>query len=398
MTDMPDSSEEATESLASGAESDGSTNAARSDAETLAGMSELENLQSKARKVVLWTTLGVIGLLIAAGLLIKVDYVTLVPGSARDTEPLVVVEGTDDFPSDGEILYTTVRVRQEPNVFEYILAKFDDDAEILPAQQVLGDLSPEENREVNLQLMSDSKAIAIAVALEQLGYDTITSDGVVVADVVPGTAADGILELGDTVLAVNGDPVPTALDLIAVLRTHAPGSTLTFEVQRWETNVIEEIDVVMGAREDDSSAAFLGIGPQDRVSLLGELPLDVEIDSGSVGGPSAGLAFTLAILDQLTPGELTGNNDIAVTGTIAFDGRVGPVGGVVQKTAAVREMGLQYFIVPASLGEETLAAMRARAGDDLEIIPVDTLEEALAALERIGGDVDAIVDYEIPQS
>ena len=397
MTDMPDSSEEASESLAAGVESDGSR-PALSDTEALADMSEVDDLQRKARNVVLWTTLGIVGLLIAAGLLIKVDYVTLVPGSARDTEPLVVVAGTDDFPSDGEILYTTVRVRQEPNVFEYILAKFDDDAEILPAQQVLGDLSPEENREVNLQLMSDSKAIAIAVALEQLGYDTITSDGVVVADVVPGTAADGILELGDTVLSVNGDPVPTALDLIAVLRTHSPGSTLTFEIQRWETNVIEEIDVVMGAREDDESAAFLGIGPQDRVSLLGELPLDVEIDSGSVGGPSAGLAFTLAILDQLTPGELTGDNDVAVTGTIAFDGRVGPVGGVVQKTAAVRELGLRYFIVPASLGEETLTAMRARAGDDLEIIPVDTLEEALAALRRIGGDVDAIDDYEIAQS
>lgn len=396
MTDMPDSSEEATESLAAGAPTDGSTDPV-AEVALNDGPTEVEQLQSKARRVMLWTSFGVVAIVIAAGLLIKVDYVTLVPGSARDTEPLVVVEGTDDFPSDGEILYTTVRVRQEPNVFEYFLARFDDDAEILPAQQVLGDLSPEENREVNLQLMSDSKAIAIAVALEELGYDTITSDGVIVADVVPDTAADGVLQLGDTVLAVNGEAVPTALDLIAVLRTYSPGSTLTFEVQRWESNDVEEIDVVMGAREDDPEAAFLGISPQDRVSLLGELPLDVEIDSGSVGGPSAGLAFTLAILDQLTPGELTGNNDVAVTGTIAFDGRVGPVGGVVQKTAAVREMGLNYFIVPASLGEETLEAMRARAGDDLEIIPVDTLEEALAALERIGGDVDAISDYEVAQ-
>ncbi|MFT7599746.1 MAG: PDZ domain-containing protein [Acidimicrobiales bacterium] len=349
-------------------------------------------LRATTRKVVGWSALGLLVVLIAAGLLIKVDYVALVPGSARDTEPLIEVNDTDEFPSDGQILFTTVRVRQEPNLFEYFLAKLDDDAELVPAEQILGDLTPEENREVNLELMADSKAVAVAVALEQLGFDTISSDGVVVADVLPETAASVVLEVGDAILSVDGNAVSTALDLIETLKTYRPADTILFEVQHVDGEV-EVFEVEVGARDDDPEAAFLGISPQDRVSLVDELPLDVDIESGSVGGPSAGLAFTLAILDQLTPGELTGDNVVAVTGTIAFDGRVGAVGGVVQKTAAVRDMGVRYFIVPSALGEETIAAMRERAGDNLEIIPVDDLEAALAALGVLGGEVEAVEEF-----
>ena len=370
----------------------GTNSTAGTDAAAEAGVDEAAQFKARTRRMATWSLVFFVGAVIALGLLIKVDYVALVPGSARDTEPLVMVNGVDDFPSDGEILFTTVRVRQEPNLFEYLLARLDDDTELVPAEQVLGDRTPDENREVNLQLMSDSKAIAVAVALQQLGYDAITSDGVVVVDVLDGTAADGVLEVGDTIISVDDTPVPTAIDLIELLKTYRPATTLRFEVQRLD-GTDDLISVVMGAREDDPDAAFLGISPQDRVALTGELPVDVDIDSGTVGGPSAGLAFTLAILDQLTPGELTGDNVVAVTGTIAFNGRVGPVGGVLQKTAAVEEMGIEYFIVPRSLGEETLAAMVERAGDDLEIIPVETLEEALEVLARLGGEVDALDEY-----
>lgn len=393
------SSEDAASSLAGddgSAEQSDEDRAEQSDedheVEELAATVEAQQFKRRTRRMATWSLVVFVGVVIAAGLLVKVDYVALVPGSARDTEPLVMVEGVEAFPSDGEILYTTVRVRQEPNVFEYFLARFDDDAELVPAEEVLGDRTPDENREANLQLMTDSKAIAVAVALQELGYDAITSDGVVVVDVLEGTAAEGVLEVGDTIISVDGQAVPTAIDLIELLKTYRPASTLLFEVQRLD-GTTDEISVVMGAREDDPDAAFLGISPQDRVVVTADLPVDVDIDSGTVGGPSAGLAFTLAILDQLTPGELTGDNVVAVTGTIAFNGRVGPVGGVLQKTAAVEEMGVEYFIVPSSLGEETLAAMEERAGDDLEIIPVESLDEALDALARLGGEVEAVEEY-----
>ena len=109
-----------------------------------------------------------------------------------------------------------------------------------------------------------------------------------------------------------------------------------------------------------------------------------------VGGPSAGLAFTLAILDQLTPGELTGGAQVAVTGTIGIDGSVGAVGGVPQKTAAVRDLGIEYFIVPTALGEEQIADLEERAGDALEIIPVATLDEALCVSSWLSRNADGL--------
>jgi PDZ domain-containing protein len=117
-----------------------------------------------------------------------------------------------------------------------------------------------------------------------------------------------------------------------------------------------------------------------------EFPIDVEIDTGDVGGPSAGLAFTLALIDDLTPGDLTGGADVAVTGTIAGDGTVGPVGGTGQKAAAVREEGMELFLVPSADYQDAVD----RAGDDLEVVAVDTVDEALAALGEQGGNVDEL--------
>src|SRR5207249_3909047 len=115
-------------------------------------------------------------------------------------------------------------------------------------------------------------------------------------------------------------------------------------------------------------------------------PYTVSIDSGAVGGPSAGLAFTLELIDSLTPGELTGGRKVAVTGTIESDGTVGPVGGVMQKTAAVRSAGAKYFLVPP----DEFDAAKAHAGHNLQVIKVETLEQALDALVSIGGDVTAL--------
>ena len=348
--------------------------------------------RARARRLLGWSVLLLLGGLLAVGYLVKVDEVALVPGAVRDTEPLVAIDGAESYPSEGEILYTTIRLRQNVSLIEYFFLKLDDDAELLPAEEVLGDRTPEQNRELNLDLMTDSKQIAVAVALEALGYDLIGSDGVVVADVLPGSAADGFLEVGDTIVAVDGEPMPTALDLIELLAADEPGVELAFDVEHFD-GTADLIKVAMGARDDDPTVAFLGIVPLDRVFLSDDRPFDVEIDSGSVGGPSAGLAFTLGIIDKATDGDLSGGGRIAVTGTIAFDGQVGPIGGAPQKAAAVRDLGIEHFIVPEALGPEELALVRERAGADVTIHPVRTLDEALAVLAGLGGDVDAIADY-----
>lgn len=336
---------------------------------------------------------GVLFLGMLGGLWLKVPYVALVPGSAKDTEPLIEVAGADEFPSDGELLFTTVRVRQRPNLWEYLWLRADEDANVVPEEQILGGRTPEENREFNLSMMNDSKQIAIAVALNQLGYDAVQTDAVVVQQLVPDAPAEESLVLGDSILSIDGMATTNTSELVDILGGRVPGDGVLLSVQRFGEEELREIEVILAANPERPEAGFLGIQPVDRPRYLNDFGFTVDIDSGAVGGPSAGLAFTLAVLDQLTPGELTGGAQVAVTGTINAVGDVGPVGGVLQKTAAVSELGVDAFIVPAGLNETELEAIKARAGDDLQIIPVFTLEEALDALAGLGGDVAAVQEY-----
>jgi PDZ domain-containing protein len=143
------------------------------------------------------------------------------------------------------------------------------------------------------------------------------------------------------------------------------------------------------AAPDEPQRAVIGIAPEDRIVGF-DFPVDVTIDSGTVGGPSAGLAFTLAVLDVLTPGELTGGHRVAVTGTMSLDGTVGPVGGAAQKAITVRDAGYEVFLVPT----DELDDVKAAIGDDLEVIAVDTLAQALDALASLGGNARSLVGAE----
>lgn len=349
-----------------------------------------------SRRLWLWSG-GFLAVVVVAaivgGLLLKVPYVALVPGSAKDTEPLLEVTGADEFPSEGELLFTTVRVRQRPNLWEYLWLKADDDTTIVPEEDILGGRTPEENRQFNLSMMNDSKRIAIAVALNELGFDAVRTDAVVVQQLVPDAPAEESLVLGDSILSIDGRPTPNTGELVDILGGRAPGDEVDLSVQRFGEEEIREISIVLAANPNAPENGFLGIQPVDRPVYLNDVGFTVDIDSGSVGGPSAGLAFTLAVLDQLTEGELTGGAQVAVTGTIRADGSVGAVGGVLQKTAAVRSLGVDVFLVPGELRAEELAAVVDRAGDDLQIVPVLTLDDALSALAELGGNVEAVEEF-----
>jgi PDZ domain-containing protein len=145
-----------------------------------------------------------------------------------------------------------------------------------------------------------------------------------------------------------------------------------------------EVDVELTASPDDPDRTIVGFYPFD--TRVVELPFELDIDTGSIGGPSAGLAFTLTLIDELTPGELTGGGRVAVTGTIELDGSVGAIGGLRQKASAVAQTGVDVFIVPAAQSEEDIAAAQEAGGPDLRIIPVATLEDAIMVLEELGGD------------
>ena len=171
-----------------------------------------------------------------------------------------------------------------------------------------------------------------------------------------------------------------ASDLVAVIGAHRPGETINLKVRTAndDTGPVRDVAVTLGRRDDGTP--LLGVSLQTYHESL-ELPFAVDINSGEIGGPSAGLAFTLALLDLLTPGELTGGVPIAATGTIELDGRVGPVGGVAQKTVAVERAGAKLFLVPS----DEYAAAKARAGKGLRVERADTLDEALAVLATLDG-------------
>jgi PDZ domain-containing protein len=234
-----------------------------------------------------------------------------------------------------------------------------------------------------MQMMDTSKQVATQVALERLGHPVdVSITGETVVEVIPDMPADGVLEPGDTITAVDGEPLDDPDDLTRLLGDEAPGDEVTVTVQSPESAAQRDVELALAADPDDPERAIMGVRPSPR-GVDFDFPFDVVIDTGDVGGPSAGLAFTLAIIDDLTPGDLTGGAKVAVTGTIAGDGSVGPVGGTGQKAASVRARDYDVFLVPSADYQAALG----RAGD-VEVVAVDTLDEALSALADLGGNAD----------
>jgi PDZ domain-containing protein len=183
-----------------------------------------------------------------------------------------------------------------------------------------------------------------------------------------------------TVVEVDGAPITTTDELVAAITAHDPGDDIELSVVPLQGGAPVDVTAELGHRAGEPDVAALGVQPVDRFRY--GFPFDIRIDTGKVGGPSAGLAFTLAILDRMTPGSLTGNDRTAVTGTIELDGSVGPVGGVRHKTEAAVSEGAKLFLVPPQEFEEAKEAARGR----IAIEQVQTLDEALDALIAHGGD------------
>jgi PDZ domain-containing protein len=345
----------------------------------------------KRRWFVLAGAVVVITIAVVVAAMVKVPYYLLSPGSVRATEDLIRVDGAQTYAQDGQVGYTTVSV-QHATALGWLVAHLDDSISIFPEKDILGSSSPSENRQQNLQAMTDSKETASAVALSRLGYDvSVTGTGALVVQVA-GTAeeptpASGVLEVGDTVVSVGDTPVTKSDELVAAIGARAPGDVVQLGVQPFRedgTRTTELRTVTLGARPNETDKAFLGVSSATR-DLDYHMPFTVDVDSGSVGGPSAGLAFTLGIMDVLTPDSITGGHKVATTGTINADGSVGAVGGVHQKTIAVRESGAELFLVPSSEYDEA-----QKYAGSLRIEKVDNVDDALRVLATIGGGTSVI--------
>ena len=361
-----------------------------------------DGLPSRPRRRWLWwaVPLGLIALLLAAAATVQLPYYAIAPGSAREVNDLIKPPPDHRYPPRGRVYLTTVSLHRVTPI-EALYGWWQDDIDVVPEEQILPPATkPSDLQKVNFQAMDESKQVAAVVAMRRLGYEVAEhGEGAGVLDLVPKSPADGRLQAGEVITGIDGQPVQLSDDVVTVIGRHRPGDVLQLEVDRNNGTPRRTERITLGSAPPDRSVCRAVTGepaPADAVPCLGvhlqtkglrfDFPFTVNVDSAGIGGPSAGLAFTLGILDSLRPGELTGGHKVAVTGTISLDGSVGPVGGVVQKTAAVRAAGVGLFLVPP----EEYAAARAHAGSKLKVVKVATLEDALRALGEQGGDLTAL--------
>lgn len=311
---------------------------------------------------------------------IRLPYYTLAPGDVLDVGAAVTVEG-EPADIDGDLWLLFVRQRAEINGWRYLQAQFDDDIDLFPEEEFSGGFDPDEVRTMARAEMRLSQLHAQKVALETLGIEVPALDGVTVLAVFTGRPAEGVLEAGDVILAVDGNPT----DDIEALGDYMDRVTAGVDVEVRYLRDGEERTATVGTERADDGSTVMGVYVGPRY----DFPVDIDIDTGSIGGPSAGLALTLSVLDALSPADLTGGLSVAVTGTIAPDGTVGSVGGVEQKTVTARANGADLFLVPA---DEVEIAKR-RAGD-LAVVGVEDVDDALRALDAAGGEPLAPVDLD----
>ncbi len=233
--------------------------------------------------------------------------------------------------------------------------------------------------------MAESQLTAKSVALRQLGYSVPEHDaGATVYGILPGTPGYRVLKVGDVITSVDGVATPDPTILQSVTRTHQPGQTITLRVGSI-AHPTPGHDVTLrlaSIRAQNKTEPFIGIENMGTQPVY-DFPFSIKINSDQIGGPSAGLAWTLGIINTLSGGHLTGGLTIAASGTIRPDGSVGDVGGVEQKTVAVERAGATVFFVPDY--PDSVDPARSKATPNLKVFPVSSLGQALKDLQSLGG-------------
>jgi len=280
-----------------------------------------------------------------------------------------------------------------------LLKTFHEGSQLLPASAILGSTPPPPHPCQNTQQMLQATTDAPVAALRRLNYDVAEQDlGAQMDLVMPGfPAALAGLACNDVITSIDGNPVRTSQDVSALLSGAKPGTTVDIGVSSPGTRGAPShrtVAVTLSAAPPEAgptarpAKGFLGVQLETRSSYT--LPFNVTIDVGDIGGPSAGLALALGLVDLLSNGHLLGSHKVAATGTISPNGTVGPIGGLDQKAVAVRRAGARVFFVPAPASvqdQAELKAARQEAGSGLKIYPVRSLQDALGIMAGLGGTV-----------
>ncbi len=357
---------------------------------------------SRRRNVVSWIVLGILVVLAAAIFIANrtsVDYYVITPGESTPVSQYIKVPPAYSHPLTGKILLTDVFVTQL-NAFSYLQYRFfDDNSEIYPGAELLGG-APTEGQFLNqgyLQ-MAQAQNFATAAALTHLGYKVSSANsGALVYGIPSHSPASGKLEVAQVIEAVDGKLTPTVCALTSALHGYTPGTSVTLRVEQSTINdegafvpgKTVDTPVTLGTPPKGDNDPSCGGPPTAFLGVLAEtqqrwhFPVNVTINTPQIGGPSAGLAMTLGIIDRMSSGRLTGDHVIAATGTMDQNGVVGDVGGVAEKTIAVERAGATVFFVP-SVEYKTA---ESKATPQLKVFGVHTLDQVLRDLKSLGGNV-----------
>lgn len=324
---------------------------------------------------------------------VQLPYFTMSPGAALSLSPIVQVKGGYQD-EKGKLMMTTVR-QDRATLFSYLYAQINPTMEIVPMEAYL---SPHENVEDYFKrqeaVMKDSQQIALIVAFQKANVSIeVIPRGVVVTQIIPGMPAEKSLKVGDKIRSVDGEKVTDADQLVKLLQGKIPQGKVRLTVEREGKAMNLSIPFAPFPKElqTQGEKERRGIGILSPATDREVIPSKkVSFNTEHIGGPSAGLMFTLELINQLTPGDLTKGYVIAGTGTISIDGTVGPIGGIQHKVVAAKREGAAIFLAPnqpalqgeKSNYEEAVAANRQfKLG--LKIIPVQTIDDALHALSSL---------------
>lgn len=309
----------------------------------------------------------VLGIVVAVLWVLPSGYYIFLPDPALSADAVVQVPGEKRGREKGGIYFLEVHIRKA-SLLERLIPSIHKGASIVPARVYNPEkLSPGRLHELSLDEMSTSQIVAIAVALRSLGYE-VPAQGAEVVAVRDGYPAAGRLHAGDVIVAARGVPVSSPEELVRAMEPVKPGQTVSLRLLR--RGKPQELALRTRPAPDEPGRAIFGIAVQPKLKF----PLDIRINAGGIGGPSAGLAFALDVVDELD-GDLDKGRKVAVTGALELDGTVDPIGGIKQKTFGARESGASVFIVP----KENAAEAR-RYADGLTIVPVISFRQALSYL------------------
>jgi Lon-like protease len=303
-----------------------------------------------------------------------VPYVELGPGPTENTlgshdgKPIITIDGRAETASAGQLRLTTVNVRDNLTLLDAVRGWFSGNSAVVPRELVYPpDKTEKQVDEENANSFKESQTSAETVALRKLGYPV----QVTVTEVSKGLPAEAVLKPGDVITTVDGAAVTSSQKLRDLIRAKPAGTSLQVGYTRDGVAAVAAIATVAG--EDGSPR--LGVVIEHRQPA----PFDVKFDLDRIGGPSAGLMFTLGVIDKVDPVDLTGGVRIAGTGTIDDEGNVGPIGGIPQKLRGAKRDGATVFLAPAANCDEA----KANAVKGLPMVRVATIDDALAALQAL---------------